>query len=81
MGADTREIPSPLTQAILMVAVNIGIRVLVVLVGIALLFRLPPFSDTTMQAPLQELFGVIVILYGSYRLISYRTARRKAHED
>lgn len=64
-----------------MVAVNVAIRVLVVLVGIAVLLRLPPFAESGMQSPLQEVFGAIVILYGSYRLISYLSARDKTHED
>ncbi len=58
-------------------ALNIAARVLVILVGIAILGGVPPFRG--LGSPLQEVFGSVVILFGALRLLTYFTGRR--HEE
>lgn len=55
--------------------VNIIVRSLVVVVGLLLLLGVSPFSG--LSSPLQEVFGVVVLLFGILRLVLYLSGRRR----
>lgn len=53
---------------------NILARTAVVVVGVLILVgELPLFSQ---ESPLNETFGIIVVLFGLYRLVQYLSNRR-----
>lgn len=54
---------------------NIILRSLVLVVGVLLLLSIPPF--TGLSSPLQEVFGVVVLLFGVLRLVLYLSSRRR----
>ena len=52
-----------------MYILNIVTRSLVIIVGAGIAVGIAPFD--TAQSPFHEIFGVVVILFGTYRLVSY----------
>ncbi|MEY3386404.1 MAG: hypothetical protein RIR53_1215 [Bacteroidota bacterium] len=66
-------------MTLLLFLLNIAARVAVMIVGLLVLTRqLPLFpTDTSMN----EMFGVIVALFGLYRLIQYLSLRTKDHDE
>lgn len=52
---------------------NIVTRSLVALVGIGIAFGLGPAEGS--PSPFHEIFGSVVFLFGTYRLITYINAR------
>ncbi|RPI68842.1 MAG: hypothetical protein EHM43_03660 [Ignavibacteriae bacterium] len=56
-----------------MTIVNIVARSLVALVGIGIAFGLGPAEGA--PSPFHEIFGTVVFLFGTYRLITYINAR------
>lgn len=58
-----------------MVIVNIVFRLLVVLTGILILIGFTPFD--TLESPLHEIFGTVVVLFGVYRLVAYLSVMRR----
>ena len=54
--------------------VNIVVRLVIVVVGVLLIFSVPPF--TGLASPLQEVFGIVVTLIGALRLIMYLSKHR-----
>lgn len=61
-----------------MFTLNIATRILVILTGIAILSGYSFFQ--TLENPLRTVFGIITILYGLYRIVSYLRARNQ-HEE
>lgn len=59
--------------------INIATRVLVVLVGIAIFFGFPPVYG--LGSPFQEVFGLVVILFGALRLVMYLTKRKRRDDE
>lgn len=55
-------------------AANIIIRFVVVVVGVLLIFSVPPF--TGLASPLREVFGFVVTLFGVLRLTMYLSKHR-----
>lgn len=63
-----------------MVALNYAVKSLIILMGMAVLGGIAPFD--AMPSPTREVFGVVAILFGSYRLIAFAsTLRRKPDEN
>lgn len=58
-----------------MVAMNYAAKLLVVLLGMAVLSGIPPFDG--MASPMREVFASVVILFGTYRLLSFAMVRRR----
>ncbi len=59
--------------------INYGIRSLIILFGLLLLTGVvaPPQTDTAML----RVFGVIFILFGSYRIATYYTAQKRSSRE
>ena len=59
-----------------MVALNYAAKLLIVLLGMAVLGGIPPFDG--MASPMREVFASVVILFGMYRLLAFALLRRRA---
>ena len=55
--------------------VNITIRSLVVIVGLLVAFGIAPFDNA--PSPFHEIFGIVVVLFGVYRLITFTMVKRR----
>lgn len=62
-----------------MYVLNIIVRALVALVGLSI--ALGYFTLTGMESPLQETFGVVVLLFGVYRVVNYISRSRQHEQD
>ncbi|MBN9400052.1 MAG: hypothetical protein J0I17_07750 ['Candidatus Kapabacteria' thiocyanatum] len=62
-----------------MTVINYAARILVILVGMAILGGISPFKG--LSSPLHEIFGIVVILFGTLRLVMYILARRRSNDD
>jgi len=62
-----------------MTVINYAARILVILVGMAILGGISPFNG--LSSPLHEIFGIVVILFGTLRLVMYILARRRSNDD
>lgn len=58
---------------------NILVRTAVFVVG--LLMVVGALSLFPEPSPLNETFGVIVVLFGSYRMVQYLSARKRSQND
>jgi hypothetical protein len=53
---------------------NIVVRLVIVVVGVLLIFSVPPFAG--LSSPLQEVCGIVVTLFGVLRLTMYLSKHR-----
>ena len=68
-----------LQASVTMFYVTLVARSLITLMGIGIAFSVPPFS--VFESPLQEVFGVIVTLYGLYGLSRLFAARKQLNRE
>lgn len=61
-----------------MTYVNYAARVLVILMGMAILGGISPFDR--LDANIKWILGSLVVLYGVYRIFTYRAAVRRYHD-
>lgn len=65
-----------------MVVLNYAVKSLIILMGMAVLGGIAPFDG--MPSPAREVFGIVAVLFGTYRLIAYASSLRRyqdAHDD
>lgn len=62
-----------------MTYVNYAARILVILMGVAILGGISPFDG--LEPNVKWIFGSIVVLYGVYRIFTYRTALHRQHDE
>lgn len=62
-----------------MTALNIVVRSAVILIG-AMMF-MGVLSAFPAGSPLNETFGIIVVLFGIYRMVQYVSLRRRGEHD
>jgi len=55
--------------------VNLATRSLVVLAGLFIALGISPFDSA--PSPFREIFGIVVVLFGVYRLITYTMAVKR----
>jgi len=55
---------------------NVAFRGLVILVGFLVLFSVEPFVG--LDSPLHEIFGIVVMLFGTYRIFTFIVAGKKS---
>lgn len=61
-----------------MVVLNYAVKSLIILMGLAVLGGIPPFDG--MPSPAREVFGIVAVLFGSYRLLAFASSvRRQQH--
>ena len=61
-----------------MFVLNLVTRSLIVIIGIGIAFGVEPF--TAIASPLREIFGIVVSLFGVYRLVILFTGRNHTHD-
>jgi len=62
-----------------MFVVNLVARSLIVIIGIGIAFRFQALS--LFESPLQEILGIVVSLFGVYRLVILFSRRDRTSED
>ncbi|CAN5438564.1 hypothetical protein BH10BAC6_BH10BAC6_10870 [soil metagenome] len=61
-----------------MTYVNYAARILVILMGMAILGGISPFDR--LDENIKWILGSLVVLYGTYRIFTYRAAVRRYHD-
>lgn len=62
-----------------MIALNLVVRSAVIIIGVMMVMGiLSAFPD---GSPLNQTFGVIVVLFGIYRMVQYVSLRRREEHD
>lgn len=58
-----------------MVVLNYAVKSLIILMGMAVLGGIAPFDG--IPSPAREVFGIVAVLFGTYRLIAYASSLRR----